>query len=98
MRVIELQNTFGIDSLTLVERPEPRPGPRQVLVKIRAFSLNYRDLLVVTGAYNPKLRLPLVPLSDGAGEVAAVGEGVTRVKTGDRVAALFMQKWLAGEL
>jgi NADPH:quinone reductase-like Zn-dependent oxidoreductase len=98
MRVIELQNTFGIDSLTLAERPEPRPGPRQVLVKMRACSLNYRDLLVVTGAYNPKLRLPLVPLSDGAGEVVALGEGVTRVKTGDRVAALFMQKWLAGEL
>jgi NADPH:quinone reductase-like Zn-dependent oxidoreductase len=98
MRVIELQNTFGIDSLTVAERPEPRPGPRQVLVKMRAFSLNYRDLLVVKGAYNPKLRLPLTPLSDGAGEVAALGEGVTRVKPGDRVAALFMQKWLAGDL
>jgi NADPH:quinone reductase-like Zn-dependent oxidoreductase len=98
MRVIELQNTFAIDSLTVAERPEPRPGPRQVLVKMRAFSLNYRDLLVVKGAYNPKLRLPLTPLSDGIGEVAALGEGTTRVKVGDRVAALFMQKWLAGDL
>jgi NADPH:quinone reductase-like Zn-dependent oxidoreductase len=98
MKVIELQNTFGIDSLTLVERPEPQPGPGQVLVNLRAVSLNYRDLMVVKGLYNPKLRLPMVPLSDGVGEVAAVGAGVTRVKVGDRVAGIFMQKWLAGEL
>ncbi len=98
MRVIELQNAFGIDNLTPAERPEPKPGPGQVVLKMRAVSLNYRDLLVVKGAYNPKLRLPLVPLSDGVGEVAAVGEGVTRVKVGDRVAGIFMQKWLAGEV
>jgi NADPH:quinone reductase-like Zn-dependent oxidoreductase len=98
MKVIELQNTFGIDSLNVVERPEPRPGPGQVLLRVRACSLNYRDLLVVKGLYNPKLRLPLVPLSDGVGEVAAVGDGVTRVKTGDRVAGIFMQKWLAGDV
>src|SRR5207247_7534724 len=70
----------------------------QVILKMRAFSLNYRDLLVVKGAYNPKLRLPLVPLSDGVGEVSAVGDGVGRVKVGDRVAGLFMQKWLAGQI
>jgi NADPH:quinone reductase-like Zn-dependent oxidoreductase len=67
-----------------------------VLLKPRAWSLNYRDLLVVKGLYNPKLRLPLVPLSDGAGAVAAVGEGVARVQVGDRVAGIFMQKWLSG--
>jgi NADPH:quinone reductase-like Zn-dependent oxidoreductase len=98
MKVVELQNTFGIDSLNVTERPEPRPGPGQVLLKMRAWSLNYRDLLVAKGVYNPKLRLPLVPLSDGVGEVVAVGDGVSRVKVGDRVAGLFMQKWLAGEL
>jgi NADPH:quinone reductase-like Zn-dependent oxidoreductase len=98
MKAVELQNTFGIDSLAVVERPEPRPGPGQVLLKMRAFSLNYRDLLVVKGQYNPKLRLPLVPLSDGVGEVAALGDGVTSVKTGDRVAGLFMQKWQSGGL
>jgi len=98
MRVIELQNAFGIDNLAPAERPEPKPGPGQVVLKMRAVSLNYRDLLVVKGLYNPKLRLPLVPLSDGAGEIAAVGEGVTRVKVGERVAGLFMQKWLAGEV
>jgi NADPH:quinone reductase-like Zn-dependent oxidoreductase len=98
MKAVELQNTFGIDSLHIVERPEPRPGPGQVVLKMRAWSLNYRDLMVVKGQYNPKIRLPMTPLSDGVGEVAAVGEGVTRVKTGDRVAGIFVQQWLAGEL
>jgi NADPH:quinone reductase-like Zn-dependent oxidoreductase len=98
MKVIELQNGFGIDNVNLAERPDPKPGPGQVLLRMRAFSLNYRDLLVVKGSYNPKLRLPLVPLSDGVGEVVGVGDGVTRVKIGDRVAGIFMQKWLAGDL
>jgi NADPH:quinone reductase-like Zn-dependent oxidoreductase len=98
MKVFEIQNTFGLDSLMLTERPEPRPGPGQVLLHMRAFALNYRDLMVVKGTYNPKLRLPLIPLSDGVGEVAAVGDGVTRVKPGDRVAGIFMPKWVAGEL
>jgi NADPH:quinone reductase-like Zn-dependent oxidoreductase len=97
MKAVELQNTFGIDSLRVVERPQPRPGPGQVVLKMRAWSLNYRDLLVVTGKYNPRLRLPLTPLSDGVGEVAAVGDGVTRVKVGERVAGIFIQGWLAGE-
>ena len=98
MRAYEIRNGFGIDNLDLAERPEPQPGPGQVLLKMRAFSLNYRDLLVVKGLYNPKLRLPFTPLSDGAGEVAAVGAGVTRVRAGDRVAGCFMQGWVAGEL
>jgi len=98
MRLYQIQSAFGIDSVTLAERVEPRPGPNQVLLKMRGFSLNYRDLLVIKGLYNPKLKLPLVPLSDGVGEVAAVGEGVSRVKVGDRVCPLFMQVWLAGDL
>src|SRR5262249_10298072 len=65
MKVIELRNPFGLDSLTLAERPDPCPGPGQVLLKMHAWSLNYRDLLVVQGLYNPKLRLPILPLSDG---------------------------------
>lgn len=96
MKVIELQGGFGFDALKPASRPDPRPGPRQVLVKMRAASLNYRDLLVVKGLYNPKLPLPLIPLSDGVGEVVEAGEGVTRVKKGARVAAIFMQKWLEG--
>src|ERR1700687_1798784 len=98
MKAVELQGAFGIDSLQVVERPAPIPGPGKVLLRMRAWSLNFRDLLVVKGLYNPKLKFPLVPLSDGVGEVAAVGEGVTRVKVGDRVAGCFVQGWLAGEL
>lgn len=89
---------FGIDGLSLAERDTPRPGAGQVLVRMRAFSLNYRDLMLVKGQYNPRLRFPFVPLSDGAGEVAEVGPGVTRVKVGDRVAGCFMQRWSAGEV
>ena len=97
MRVVELQ-TFALDSLTVVDRPEPRPGPGQVLLHIRACALNYRDLLVAKGLYNKKAPLPLVPLSDGAGEVAAVGDGVTRVRVSDRVAGCFMPAWINGEV
>ena len=91
-------SSFGVDSLEFVEHPTPQPGPGEVLVRVHAISLNYRDLLVVKGLYNPKLKLPRIPCSDGAGEVAAVGEGVTRWKTGDRVAGIFMQNWLDGPL
>src|ERR1700722_17008845 len=98
MKVVELRDSFGLASLVVGERPEPKPAAGQVLVKTKAFSLNYRDLLMVNGLYNPKLKLPFVPLSDGVGKVAAVGEGVTRVKAGTRVAGTFMQKWVDGEL
>lgn len=91
-------SSFGIDSLELVERPTPQPGPGEVLVRVYAVSLNYRDLLMVKGLYNPKLKLPRIPCSDGAGEVAAVGEGVIRWKPGDLVAGIFMQNWLDGPL
>jgi NADPH:quinone reductase-like Zn-dependent oxidoreductase len=87
---------FGIHNLEVKERPVPELSRGQVLVKVHAVSLNYRDLLVVTGKYNPKLALPRIPCSDGAGEVTAVGEGVTRVKPGQRVAGIFMQNWIDG--
>ena len=89
-------STFGIDSLEFVERPTPAPGPGQVLVGVQAVSLNYRDLMMVKGLYNPKMALPRIPCSDGAGTVVEVGEGVTRWKPGDRVAGIFMQNWLDG--
>ncbi|MBD2306053.1 NAD(P)-dependent alcohol dehydrogenase [Chroococcidiopsis sp. FACHB-1243] len=98
MKVYEIQNSFGLDSLNIAERPDPSPSYGQVLIKIRAVSLNYRDLMVVKGLYNPNIPLPLIPFSDGAGEVVAVGEGVTRVKVGDRVAGIFFQDWIAGKL
>ena len=88
---------FGVDQLTLGDQPEPTPGPRQVLLKMRAASLNYRDLLMVKGQYNPKQPLPLIPLSDGVGEVVALGDGVERVAEGDRVCPIFAQGWLSGE-
>jgi NADPH:quinone reductase-like Zn-dependent oxidoreductase len=67
-----------------------------VIVRVRAASLNYRDLEIVEGRYHTGFALPLIPLSDGVGEVAAVGPGVTRVKPGDRVAGTFWQRWVAG--
>jgi len=95
MRVWQV-SSFGVDSLEFVERPTPQPGPGEVLVKVRAISFNYRDLMMVKGLYNPKLKLPRIPCSDGAGEVAAVGEGVVLWKPGDRVAGIFMQNWIDG--
>jgi len=95
MRVWQIPS-FGIDSLELVERPTPQPGPGDVVVKILAASFNFRDLLMTKGLYNPKLRLPRIPCSDGSGEIVSVGEGVTRWKVGDRVAGIFMQNWLDG--
>lgn len=98
MRVFELQNKTGLAALTLAERDDPHPGPEQVLVQMRAATLNYRDALVINGLYNPNLPLPFIPLSDGVGSVIAVGQNVTRVKTGDRVAGSFVQNWLSGEI
>jgi NADPH:quinone reductase-like Zn-dependent oxidoreductase len=97
MKVVEIPE-YGIDKLRVAERDTPQPGPGQVLVKMKAASLNYRDLATVLGAFGSFYRLPLVPLSDACGEVAAVGPDVTRVKAGDRVASLFFQRWLAGDL
>jgi len=96
MRTYELRGK-GLETLTLVERPVPRPGPGQVLVRMHAASLNYRDLLIATGRYGrSELNYPLVPLSDGAGEVVDVSPGVTRLQPRDRVAGAFFQKWIDG--
>jgi len=98
VKAYELKESFGIDHLVLAEHERPSPGCGQALVRVKAVSLNYRDLMVVKGLYNPKIPLPFIPFSDGAGEVVAVGEGVSRVAAGDRVAGIFMQDWLAGDL
>jgi NADPH:quinone reductase-like Zn-dependent oxidoreductase len=87
---------FGIDSMELVERDSTEPKLGHVLVRVHAVSLNYRDLMVVKGLYNPRLKMPRVPCSDGAGEVVAVGPLVTRFKPGDRVAGILMQNWQDG--
>jgi NADPH:quinone reductase-like Zn-dependent oxidoreductase len=94
MRVWELTDGFGIDNLVESERSAPRPGPGQILVAMRAASINYRDLSTIKGmAPRP---LPLIPFSDGAGDVVAVGEAVTRFGVGDRVCPLFYQSWISG--
>lgn len=88
---------FGIDNLTRVERDIPEPGRGQVLIKIHAASINFRDIMVVEGTYNPRMKVPAVPFSDGAGEVIAVGDGVEKWAVGDRVMPIFAQQWLDGE-
>jgi NADPH:quinone reductase-like Zn-dependent oxidoreductase len=98
MRAYQLpKGGAGIDALVKVEQPDPKPAYRQVVVKVKACSLNFRDLGIVRGTYRMPARENLIPLSDGAGEVIEVGPGVTRVKVGDRVAGCFFQRWVGGE-
>ncbi len=96
MKAWRFTEAFGPEHLKIVELPDPVPGAGEVIVRVRACSLNYRDLAVMRGAYGGNVKPPLIPLSDGAGEVMEVGPGVTRVKPGDKVAAIFMQGWLEG--
>src|SRR5262249_19053859 len=97
MKVFQIQDDWGLEHLKLATRPDPRPGPGQVLLRMKAATLNYRDLVVPNRGYGSHTgELPLVPVSDGAGEVIEVGTGVTRVKTGDRVCPLFSQAWISG--
>jgi NADPH:quinone reductase-like Zn-dependent oxidoreductase len=97
MKVYEIRQGAERDTLTLVERPDPQLGFGQVLIQVRATSLNYRDLIVAQGNYSGQ-QSSLIPMSDGAGDVVALGEGVTRLKVGDRVAGIFFQNWLAGTI
>jgi len=98
MRAYQLpKGGAGIDALVKVERPDPKPAYRQVAVKVKACSLNFRDLGIARGTYRMPVRENLIPLSDGAGEVIEVGPGVARVKVGDRVAGCFFQRWAGGE-
>ena len=96
MKALIIKDSFGLDNLALEDRPRPEPGPGQVLLRMKAASLNYRDLLTIKGHYNPRQPLPLIPCSDGVGEVVEVGEGVDRVEVGQRVATIFCQSWQAG--
>lgn len=97
MRAYILRKPDGIDALQQVEVPVPSPGRGQILVRVHSCSLNYRDYAIAIGAYRAGAKADLIPLSDGAGEVMDVGEGVTRFKAGDRVAGCFFQSWVAGE-
>ena len=95
MKIWQVAREWSIDGMELVEQPDPTPGPGQVVVRIRAASLNYRDLLTIQGK-GGVTKLPLVPCSDGAGEVTAIGERVTRIAVGDRVCPMFFQSWFDG--
>ncbi len=98
MRLYRISAKNGIDDLTITQEDEPTPKSREILVRVRACSLNYRDLMVVRGSYPAVKDGGLVPLSDGAGEVVALGDGVTRFKVGDRVAGGFFDRWQGGQL
>ena len=91
-------NAFGLDNLSLEPLTLPTPGPNEVLVDLHAASLNYRDLMTVLGAYNPKMALPRIPGSDASGIVTAIGSNVTRFNVGDHVTSLFFQDWLDGPI
>src|SRR5580704_19106572 len=91
-----LRGGFGIEKLATEERPVRDPGFGEARVRIEWVSLNRRDLLLVEGVYNPKQALPVVPCSDGAGVVEALGPGCSRVKVGERVVLHFFQGWIAG--
>ncbi len=97
MKAWEVRGAFGLEHLELAERPVPEPGPGEVRLRLAAASINFRDLLMVRGDYNPKQALPLVPCSDGVGEVVALGPGVRSPAVGTRVTPIFAQGWLAGE-
>ena len=97
MRAYELAR-WGLEHLNAKELPDPpEPEGCDVVVRVRAVSLNYRDTLVCAGSYNPKYPLPLVPCSDGAGDVIAIGPDVKRFRIGDRVMPIFSQSWLDGD-
>lgn len=98
MRAYEIVGDGGVDALALNERPSPRPGPGEVLVRMRANSINYRDLVTIENAAARGIPFPRIPNSDGAGDVVAVGDGVTGVAPGDRVASCFFQDWNAGPI
>ncbi|MEK5236121.1 NAD(P)-dependent alcohol dehydrogenase [Paenibacillus sp. FSL L8-0470] len=96
MKAIQLTNGFGFEELTMAELGKPVPGPKEVLIRMRAASLNYRDLVVLGGLMPIQVKFPFIPLSDGAGEIVAIGPGVTRFQAGQRVAGNFQQRFISG--
>lgn len=96
MKAIQLTNGFGFEELTMTELDKPTPGPKEVLIRMRAASLNYRDLVVLSGLMPIEVKFPFIPLSDGAGEIVAIGQGVTRFQVGQRVAGNFQQRFIGG--
>lgn len=98
MQVYQLDRLSSTDGLVRHDRATPQAGPGQVLVRLHARSLNYRDILIAQQRYPVPARAGVVPLSDGAGEIVALGDGVTGLATGDRVAATYFPRWQDGKL
>ena len=98
MKAYELDGSGKIDNIVIRERAMPKPGPREVLVRMRAASLNYRDLMILRSQYLAGGKAGQVPLSDGVGEVIEAGEGVSLVTIGDRVMGTFFPRWLGGAI
>lgn len=96
MKAYHIDATTGLDGLVLREAPRPEPGPNEVLVRLHARSLNFRDLLILNGRYPVPVRPGTVAISDGAGEAIALGRDVSRVAVGDRVAATYFPRWIDG--
>lgn len=98
MKTYRLEKTGSLDNLSLNQESDPTPQAQDVIIRVHANALNYRDLMVMRGAYRVPPRPRVIPLSDGAGEVVSVGSAVKRFKTGDRVAAAFFQGWMGGHI
>jgi NADPH:quinone reductase-like Zn-dependent oxidoreductase len=96
VKAYQVTKPVGIDGLEVVNLPEPRAARGEVVVAVRACSLNYRDLGIIRGGYYRNDKQPVIPLSDMAGEIVALGEGVERWKVGDRVMASFVRDWITG--
>ena len=96
MRVLEVREPFGIDALAFPTRPDPSPGPRDIVIQLKALSLNYRDRLVIDGVNRWRPNGPRIPVSDGVGLIVGTGSAVTRFTQGDRVAPIFYPKWIDG--
>ena len=98
MKAYHIDRFGSIGGIVRRSAEDPRPGPKEVLMRVRASSLNYRDLMVLKGGGRGPTKLGVIPLSDGAGDVEAIGEGVTRVKVGDRIAGCFHARWYGGPI
>ena len=98
MKAFCLEGAFGLNNIKIKEVAQPEPGEGEILIKLKAASLNYRDVLMAEGKYNPRLQLPVVPLSDGVGEVVSTGAGVDRFKEGERVCPIFALNWLQPDI
>ena len=98
MEAYHIDRFGSVDGIVLRSSEDARPGRKEILMQVRATSLNYRDLMVLKGGGRGPTKIGVVPLSDGAGEVAAIGDGVTRVKLGDRIAGCFHPRWFGGPI